>query len=100
MWEKDTCGKVIYMGNGQAPEKLNDTCRETMHVEMMDRGFTVYLIPQVIDTLHALLIFLMHLSLHHPTNVKLNSQSLPRASIHARGPNSLFSIINISSSGS
>jgi hypothetical protein len=25
------------------PEKRNDTCGKTMHVEMMDRGFTLYI---------------------------------------------------------
>jgi len=36
------CGKVIYMGDVQGPEKVNNTCVKTMHVGMMGRGFTVY----------------------------------------------------------
>jgi riboflavin synthase len=35
------CGKVIYMGDVQGSEKLDDTCVKTMHVGMMGRGFTV-----------------------------------------------------------
>jgi hypothetical protein len=42
MREKDICGEVIYMGDVQGPEKVNDTCVKTMHAGMMDRGFTVY----------------------------------------------------------
>jgi len=30
------------MGDGQGPEKLNDTCRKTMHRGTMDRGVTVF----------------------------------------------------------
>jgi hypothetical protein len=41
MQEKDSCGKVIYMGNNQEPEKVNDICVKTVHAEMMDRVFTV-----------------------------------------------------------
>jgi len=29
------------MGDVQGPEKVNDTCMKTMHVRMMDRGFSV-----------------------------------------------------------
>jgi hypothetical protein len=41
MRENDSFGKVIYMGDVQGPEKVKDTCVKTMHVGMMDRGFTV-----------------------------------------------------------
>jgi hypothetical protein len=34
--ENDECGKVIYMGDIQGPEKVNDTC-----VITVDRGFIV-----------------------------------------------------------
>jgi hypothetical protein len=39
--ENDECGKVIYMGDVQGPEKVNDTCVITMHAGTMDRGFIV-----------------------------------------------------------
>jgi hypothetical protein len=32
------------MGDVQGPEKVNDTCVETMHLGMIDRGFTVALL--------------------------------------------------------
>jgi hypothetical protein len=35
-------GKVIYMGNIQGPEKVNDTCLKTTLAGTMDRGFTVH----------------------------------------------------------
>jgi hypothetical protein len=41
MQENSCCKKVIYMGDVQGPEKVNDTCVTTMHAGMMDRGFTV-----------------------------------------------------------
>jgi hypothetical protein len=34
-------GKVLYMGNVQGPEKVNDTCVKIMHEGMMDKGITV-----------------------------------------------------------
>jgi hypothetical protein len=40
MWENDSCGKAIYMGN-ECVEKMDNTCTKTMHAGMMDRGFTV-----------------------------------------------------------
>jgi hypothetical protein len=39
--ENDSCGKVIYLGDVRGPEKVNDTCVETVHVGTMDRGFTL-----------------------------------------------------------
>jgi hypothetical protein len=33
MRENNSCGKVIYMGDVQGPEKVNNTCMKTMHVE-------------------------------------------------------------------
>jgi hypothetical protein len=30
--ENDSCRKVIYMGDVQRPEKVNDICVKTMHV--------------------------------------------------------------------
>jgi hypothetical protein len=41
MRENDSCGKVIYMGDVQEPQKVNDTCMKTMQAGMMDRSFTV-----------------------------------------------------------
>jgi hypothetical protein len=41
MQENDSCGKVIYMGDIQGPEKVNNTCVKTVHAGMMDIGFTV-----------------------------------------------------------
>jgi hypothetical protein len=38
----DEWWKVIYMGNVQGPEKLNDTCVKTMRAGTMARGFTVF----------------------------------------------------------
>jgi hypothetical protein len=35
------CGKAIYMGDVQGPEKVNDTCMKTRHTGKMDRSFTV-----------------------------------------------------------
>jgi hypothetical protein len=42
MRENDSCGKVIYIGYGQGPEKVNDTCMKNMHAGMIARGFTVF----------------------------------------------------------
>jgi hypothetical protein len=39
----NSCGKVIYMGDIQGPEKVNDTCMETMRAETMDIGVNVYI---------------------------------------------------------
>jgi hypothetical protein len=41
MQENNSCGEVIYMGEIQGPEKLNDICMKTMCARMMDRGFTL-----------------------------------------------------------
>jgi hypothetical protein len=41
MQGNDSSGKVIYMSNIQGPEKVNDTCVETLLAGTMDRGFTV-----------------------------------------------------------
>jgi len=35
------------MGNIQGPQKVNDTCVNTMNVETMDRGFTVHKISSL-----------------------------------------------------
>jgi hypothetical protein len=35
------CRKVIYMGDVQGPQKVNDTYVKTMHAGLMDRSFTV-----------------------------------------------------------
>jgi hypothetical protein len=40
MQGNDSSGKVIYMSNIQGPEKVNDTCVETLLAGTMDRGFT------------------------------------------------------------
>jgi hypothetical protein len=42
MRENGSCRKVIYMGDIQGPEKVNDICLKTMHAGMMARGFTVH----------------------------------------------------------
>jgi hypothetical protein len=34
--------EVIYMGNEQGQEKVNNTCAKTMYGVTMDTGFTVY----------------------------------------------------------
>jgi hypothetical protein len=47
MRENDSSGEVIYMGDVQGPEIVNDTCVKTVHVEMIDRGFTV--VPYLTD---------------------------------------------------
>jgi hypothetical protein len=39
------CGKIIYMGNVQGPDEMNDTCVKTMHAGTMGRGFTVPALP-------------------------------------------------------
>jgi hypothetical protein len=44
MQENNSCGKIMYMGNVQGPEKVNDSCVKTVHAEMIYRGFTVYFI--------------------------------------------------------
>jgi hypothetical protein len=41
MQENNSCGKFIYIGDVQGPEKVNDTCVKTMHAGTMYRGFTV-----------------------------------------------------------
>jgi hypothetical protein len=41
MQENDSHEKVIYMGDVQGPEKVNNTCIKTKHAGMMDRGFNV-----------------------------------------------------------
>jgi hypothetical protein len=41
MWEGDSCGKVICMGDVQGPEKVNDTCVKAVYAGTMDRGFTL-----------------------------------------------------------
>jgi hypothetical protein len=33
--------EVIYMGDVQGPEKVNDTCVKTKHAGRMDRGLNV-----------------------------------------------------------
>jgi hypothetical protein len=43
MWKNVSCGKVIYVGDVQEPEKVNDTCMKTVHAGTMDRGFTVFI---------------------------------------------------------
>jgi hypothetical protein len=40
MQENDSHGKVIYTGDVQGPQKVNNTCMKTTHVGTMDRGFT------------------------------------------------------------
>jgi hypothetical protein len=37
----DSCGKVMYMGDVQGPEKVVDICVKIIRAGMMDRGFTV-----------------------------------------------------------
>jgi hypothetical protein len=39
----NSCGNVIYMGDIQGPEKVNDTCMETIRAETMDIGVNVYI---------------------------------------------------------
>jgi hypothetical protein len=39
--ENNSCGIVIYIGDVQGPEKMNNACMRTMHVGAMDSGFTV-----------------------------------------------------------
>jgi hypothetical protein len=41
MQKNYSCGKVIYIGDVQGQEKVKNTCMETMHAGMMNRGFTV-----------------------------------------------------------
>jgi hypothetical protein len=41
MGQNNSCGKVIYMGDLQGPEKVNNTCMKTVNAGIMDRGFTV-----------------------------------------------------------
>jgi hypothetical protein len=36
------------MGDVQGPEKVNDTCAETMHMGTIDRGFTVALVTSFV----------------------------------------------------
>jgi hypothetical protein len=40
IWKNNSCVKVIYMGDIQGPEKMNDICLKTMHAATMDRDFT------------------------------------------------------------
>jgi hypothetical protein len=42
MWEKGSYGEVIYMGNVQEPQKINNTCMKTMHVRTMDIEVSLY----------------------------------------------------------
>jgi hypothetical protein len=37
----DECGKVIFVGDVQGPEKVHNTCVKTMHAGSIDKGFTV-----------------------------------------------------------
>ena len=37
---------TVYIVNLLGPEEINGTYRKTIHMEMMDRGFTVYLYSQ------------------------------------------------------
>jgi hypothetical protein len=53
MQENDTTRKmyliylyIIYVGDVQGPEKMNDTCRKTMQRRTMDRSFTVHILVQ------------------------------------------------------
>lgn len=46
MQENSSCRKVTYMGNVKRPETVNDTCMKTMHVVVMNRGFTVFCYEQ------------------------------------------------------
>jgi hypothetical protein len=41
---KDACGKAVNMGDVQEPEKVNNTCVNTMCTGTTDRGFTVPLL--------------------------------------------------------
>jgi hypothetical protein len=43
MYENSSCRKVIYMGDVQGPEKVNDAWVKTVHARTMDRGFIVIL---------------------------------------------------------
>jgi hypothetical protein len=43
MWENDSCGKVIYIGDVQGPAKANHTHVKTMHAATMNRGFAVFI---------------------------------------------------------
>jgi hypothetical protein len=40
MQENNSCEKVIYMGDVQRLEKVNDTYVQTVHAGTMGRGFT------------------------------------------------------------
>jgi hypothetical protein len=42
MWEYNSFGEVIYMGNVQGPEKVNDACTKPMYAGTIDRGFNVF----------------------------------------------------------
>jgi hypothetical protein len=42
------------MGDVQGPEKMNDTCRKTMHSGMMDRGFSVCVIWYILKYVNKL----------------------------------------------
>jgi hypothetical protein len=42
MQEKDSYGKVIYMGDVWGPEKVNNICVKTMHVGMIDIEVSLY----------------------------------------------------------
>jgi hypothetical protein len=41
------CGKAIYVGNVQGPEKVIVSCVKTMHAGTMDRDFTVLMLYSV-----------------------------------------------------
>jgi hypothetical protein len=49
--ENDSYREVIYMGDVQGPEKVNDTCVKTMHAGTMDRGFTLLLSPYIVKVI-------------------------------------------------
>jgi hypothetical protein len=50
MQEKDSYGKVIYMGDVWGPGKVNNTCVKTMHAGMIDIEVSLYYVLQV--TIH------------------------------------------------
>jgi hypothetical protein len=41
MWENGSCRKVIYMGDVQGAQEVNDTCVKTLHAVTIDGGFSV-----------------------------------------------------------
>jgi hypothetical protein len=40
MWENDSCREVIYVGDVQGPEKVNDIYVKMVQVGIVDRGST------------------------------------------------------------